>query len=81
MTTRLVGRFVPTANASHYRARYYDPIPGRFLSEDPVRYSGGIDFYAYARNNPTTFNDPYGLEPNGQGSCGGTTNCDKYKRL
>jgi len=65
----------------YYRARYYDQNLGRFLSEDPVRYSGGIDVYAYARNNPTTFNDPYGWEPNGQGSCGGTTNCDKYKKF
>jgi RHS repeat-associated protein len=65
----------------YYRARYYDQNVGRFLSEDPVRYSGGIDFYVYVRNSSITFNDPFGWEPNGQGSCGGTTNCDKYKQL
>src|SRR5437899_8257916 len=25
----------------YYRARYYDPSTGRFLSEDPMRYAGG----------------------------------------
>jgi len=65
----------------YYRARYYDQVSGRFLSEDPVRYSGGINFYAYAKNNPISFNDPYGWGPNGNGTCPGTTNCDKYKQL
>jgi RHS repeat-associated protein len=31
----------------YYRARYYDPKIGRFISEDPIRFSGGINFYAY----------------------------------
>ena len=48
---------------SYYRARYYDPNPGRFLSEDPIDFSGGIDFYAYSRNNPVLYNDPFGLSP------------------
>jgi hypothetical protein len=25
---------------SYYRARYYDPTAGRFLSEDPIRFRG-----------------------------------------
>ena len=66
---------------SYNRARYYDPNVGRFLSEDPIRFSGGIDFYSYTRNNPITFNDPFGWGPNDQGACGGTTNCDKYRQL
>ena len=46
----------------YYRARYYDPSTGRFLSEDPIRYAGGnIDFYPYAVNRPTFFIDPLGL--------------------
>ncbi len=44
-----------------YRARYYDPAAGRFLSEDPIRFSGGIDFYAYVGNNPVYWVDPLGL--------------------
>ena len=45
----------------YYRARYYDPQIGRFISEDPLGFMGGPDFYPYAGNNPVTFLDPYGL--------------------
>jgi RHS repeat-associated protein len=48
--------------ASYYRARYYDPSPGRFLSEDPARFGGGFDFYAYVKNDPVDFTDPTGLK-------------------
>ena len=30
----------------YYRARYYDPISGRFLSGDPLEFGGGVNFYA-----------------------------------
>jgi RHS repeat-associated protein len=45
----------------YYRARYYDPEIGRFISEDPLRFAGGINFFAYADNSPLRFIDPYGL--------------------
>jgi RHS repeat-associated protein len=48
----------------YYRARYYDPITGRFLSEDPIRFGGGVDFYRYAFNNSVNFEDPFGLDAN-----------------
>jgi RHS repeat-associated protein len=82
-----IGTFLTALNSDsetdlhYYRARYYDPIVGRFLSEDPIRFSGGIDFYFYTRNNPVTFNDPFGWGPSDHGTCGGTTNCDKYRQL
>jgi len=44
----------------YYRARYYDPLFGRFLSEDPLRFQGGMNLYAYARNRPTSLVDPTG---------------------
>jgi uncharacterized protein RhaS with RHS repeats len=37
----------------YYRARYYDPVLARFPSEDPIKFLGGINFYAYVWNNPT----------------------------
>ena len=44
----------------YYRARYYDPVGGRFLSEDPTRFSGGPNFYSYTKNNPILLVDPTG---------------------
>jgi len=55
----------------YYRARYYDPTMGRFTSEDPFRFTGGIDFYQYASNSPILLNDPMGLEPQGCTDCKG----------
>jgi RHS repeat-associated protein len=46
----------------YYRARYYDPTAGRFLSEDPERFRAGIDFYSYVFNTPPNANDPTGLD-------------------
>lgn len=44
----------------YYRARYYDPELGRFISEDPKGFAAGINFYAYVNNNPINANDPSG---------------------
>jgi RHS repeat-associated protein len=43
------------------RKRFYDPSLGRFSSTDPIGIAGGINVYAYARNNPVRYTDPYGL--------------------
>jgi RHS repeat-associated protein len=45
----------------YYRARYYSPEMQRFISEDPIRLKGGINFYSYTRNNPVNWRDPLGL--------------------
>ena len=45
----------------YYRARYFDPSAGRFLSEDPSDFGGGdVNFYAYTGNSPTNRIDPSG---------------------
>jgi RHS repeat-associated protein len=45
----------------YYRARYYDPMDGRFISEDPIGLMGGINEFSYAGNNAMNFVDPMGL--------------------
>jgi RHS repeat-associated protein len=48
----------------YYRARYYDPASGRFISEDPIRFGGTqIDLYTYVSDNPVGFADPAGTCP------------------
>ena len=45
-----------------YRARYYDPMEGRFISKDSIGFRGGdVNLYGYVQNNPIRFKDPYGL--------------------
>jgi RHS repeat-associated protein len=46
-----------------YRARYYSPALQRFVSEDPIGSHGGINFYAYAGNDPVSYVDPQGKDP------------------
>lgn len=45
----------------YYRARYYDPRSGRFLSEDPVGLRDGPNRYTYVHNAPVNATDPFGL--------------------
>jgi RHS repeat-associated protein len=42
----------------YYRARYYDPRTGRFISEDPIGYSDGPNLYAYVAGDPINRRDP-----------------------
>lgn len=53
------------------QARYYDPVIGRFYSNDPVDALGqmqrgdpvhGFNRYAYANNNPYSNTDPDGMD-------------------
>jgi RHS repeat-associated protein len=46
---------------SYNNYRYYYGDLGRYLKPDPVGLEYGVDLYAYARNNPLRFIDPYGL--------------------
>jgi RHS repeat-associated protein len=45
----------------NYRARYYNPGWGRFISEDPKRFAEGANLYAYVLDNPVQFTDRLGL--------------------
>jgi len=54
---------IKPAGASYYRARYYDPVSGRFISEDPAGFAAGFNFYRYLSNYPAGSRDPSGLNP------------------
>jgi RHS repeat-associated protein len=45
----------------YYRARWYDPAQGRFISEDPIGFNGGMNWYSYVDNSPLNATDPFGL--------------------
>jgi len=55
------GRELDDSGLYYYRARYYDPEVGRFLTEDSMGFRAGINFYAYVENNPINASDPSGL--------------------
>jgi RHS repeat-associated protein len=59
---RYTGReFDSETNLHFYRARYYDPQLGRFISEDPIKFYAGVNFYAYALDSPTNWIDSSGF--------------------
>ena len=41
-------------------ARWYDAITGRWLSQDPIGYRGGVNLYEYVGDSPITRSDPTG---------------------
>ena len=47
----------------YYRARYYDATGGRFVSEDPINFSAGVNFYRYVGNKAISLRDPTGKDP------------------
>lgn len=59
---RMAGQQYDQGSELYYmRARCYDPALGRFLSEDPIGISGGLNLYAYAGNDPVNAADPSGM--------------------
>ncbi len=45
----------------YYRARYYDPLSGRFTTQDPIGFAGfDQNLYRYVGNNPMNRTDPSG---------------------
>ena len=56
----------------YLRARYYNPILGRFMQED-VYQGDGLNLYAYCGNNPVTYYDPSGYTQK-KDPCGGNWN-------
>jgi RHS repeat-associated protein len=46
-----------------FGARDYDPNTGRWTAKDSTRFGGGMDFYAYATNDPVNYVDVNGKNP------------------
>ncbi|WP_243002716.1 RHS repeat-associated core domain-containing protein, partial [Lachnotalea glycerini] len=49
----------PISQQYYLRARYYNPVIGRFTQEDTYR-GDGLNLYAYCANNPVSYVDPSG---------------------
>jgi len=62
---QFAGRENDQTGLYYYRARYYDPVLKRFISEDPIGMLAGTNYYAYVGGNPNNSTDPYGLWPFG----------------
>jgi RHS repeat-associated protein len=45
----------------YFRARWYDPVTGRWLSNDPIGISGGLNQYGFCDNDPLNLVDRFGL--------------------
>jgi RHS repeat-associated protein len=60
------GREMDSTGLYYMRARYYNPIAQRFISQDLIGLSGGqVNLNAYVFNNPINFVDPLGLSGGG----------------
>jgi RHS repeat-associated protein len=46
-----------------FGARDYDASVGRWTAKDPIRFTGGINLYAYSHNDPVNSLDPAGRDP------------------
>ncbi|MCD9026837.1 RHS domain-containing protein [Luteimonas sp. BDR2-5] len=61
---RLPGQYLDGETGLHYNLhRYYDPATGRYITEDPIGFVGGLNFYLYANASPTRYIDPTGEFP------------------
>jgi RHS repeat-associated protein len=49
------------AGLLYRRNRFFDPASGRFTQEDPIGLAGGLNLYGFAKGDPVTFSDPFGL--------------------
>ncbi|EHP6217518.1 RHS repeat protein [Escherichia coli] len=59
---RLPGQQYDEESGLYYnRNRYYDPLQGRYITQDPIGPVGGWNPYSYVLNNPAQFIDPTGL--------------------
>jgi RHS repeat-associated protein len=68
-TYQYTGRESDGTGLYFYRARYYSPQFGRFVSEDPIGFGDGPNVYSYVRSSPLNLRDPFGLSASSAASC------------
>jgi RHS repeat-associated protein len=61
-----------------YRNRYYSFEMKSFISEDPIGFAGGMNWYSYVGNRPVNAVDPLGLEEAYHQSSGLTIGTDDF---
>jgi RHS repeat-associated protein len=64
-TFAFTGRELDASNLNlyFYRARYYNPLLQRFISEDPLGFgANSVNFYELAYDSPTNYRDPSGMQ-------------------
>jgi RHS repeat-associated protein len=47
----------PEAGLYYYRARYHDPMTGRFMQRDRLGYADGMNLYEYVKDSPPNYAD------------------------
>ena len=52
-------QYDPVTSQYYLRARFFNPVIGRFTQEDTY-YGDGLNLYGYCRNNPVLYRDPSG---------------------
>jgi RHS repeat-associated protein len=57
------GMYDPATRLVRFGARDYDPLIGRWVSKDPVRFEGGVNLYEYATSDPINLVDVTGAGP------------------
>ncbi len=73
---RFTGEMYDGVTGQYYlRARYYNPVIGRFTQMDGY-HGDGLNLYAYEGNNPVKY-----VDPNGQSRCMGVESGSKTKTL
>lgn len=82
---RFPGQYFDAETGFHYNwFRYYDPNNGgRYISNDPIGISGGLNTYLYANANPIRFIDSLGLycvwiQATGKYACYANNSADPY---
>jgi len=61
---RFPGQYADAETGFNYNYfRDYDPTTGRYIESDPIGLGGGLNTYAYVKNNPVKMIDAKGLCP------------------